>query len=211
MLYPRFIKWLADLPPTYALGLLWWGESTILLCSFAGGYFLSGWLFENLRPSLQQWLFIFYLIIWFIVFYIMHVTFSWISRFMESLLHIHRLGGTTVVNNILRKQEMDKEPENSTENDRISDPYAPPVRIRASAESFKIRYFVILPTVLVLYLLAFTSKIYSLFARQIQTWEPGLLVLPALTSTIVVCWCFWRLMPMLPGYVSVRELISTKK
>jgi len=215
MLYPRFIRWLSNLPPPYALGLLWWGESTILLCSLAGGYFLSGWLFENLRPSFQQWLFVFYLIIWFFVFYIFHTAFSQNSRFFESLIHIHRLGGPKLVDlkllKLRKEQNVAAESEKSPENDKFSDPYMPPVKIRASAESFKFRYFTILPASLVLYLLAFTSKIYTLFAHQIQTWEPGLLVLPALVTAIVACWCYWSLLPMLPGYISVRKLIGHKK
>ncbi|MCX6647454.1 MAG: hypothetical protein NTY09_14005 [bacterium] len=215
MLYPRFIRWLSNLPPPFALGLLWWGETTILLCSLTGGYFFSSWLLENLRLSLQQWLFVFYLIIWFFVFYILHTSFSKNSQFFESLIHIHRLGGPIRVDAIMLKLKIESkdvpEPDKPPENGELADPYMPPEKIRASAESFKIRYFIILPATLVLYLFAFTSKIYSLFAHQIQTWEPGLLVLPALVTAIVACWCFWRLIPILPGYVSVRKLIGHKK
>ena len=215
MVYPRFIKWLANLPPPFALGLLWWGEVTILLCSLAGGYLFSGWLFENLRPSLHQWLFVYYLIIWLVVFYVMHLTFSKNSLFLESLIHIHRLGGPSLAESLLLRMKMDAEitpeSEKKSENEDFSDPFSPPSRIRASADTFRIRYFIILPTALVLYLLAFTSKIYILFTHQIQTWEPGLLVFPALASAIVASWCFWNLLPLLPGYVSVRKLIGNKK
>ncbi len=215
MLYPRIIRWLANLPPPFALGLLWWGEITAVMCSLAGGYLLSNWLFGNLRPSLHQWLFVLALLTYFLVFYIIHFAFSRNSQMMESLIHIHRHGGLECLEFLLRQEKKSGDGNGSCENqgeiEASYDPLEPPLKIKASAESFKIRYFIMLPTILVLYLLAFTSTIYILFARQIQTWDPGLLVLVACTAAIVSSLCFWQLMPFLPGYVSVRKLIGFQK
>lgn len=215
MLYPRIIRWLAKLPPPFALGLLWWGEITAVVCSLAGGYLLSQWLFGNLRPSLQQWLFVLALLTYFLVFYILHFAFSRNSQMMESLIQIHRHGGLECLELLLRHEKKSGNGNGSSENQGDKevkyDPLEPPLKIRASAESFKIRYFIVLPTMLALYLLAFMSTIYILFARQIQTWDPGLLVLPTLATAIVGSLCFWQLMPVLPGYVSVRKLIGFKK
>lgn len=215
MVYPRIIRWLAKLPPPFALGLLWWGETTAVVCFLAGGYLLSHWLFGNPLPSLRQWLFVLDLLTYFLVFYIIHFAFSRNSQMMESLIHIHRHGGLECLELLIRHEKKSGNGNGSSENQgkiEVSyDPLEPPVKIRASAGSFKIRYFIVLPTLLVLYLLAFTSTIYILFARQIQTWDPGLLVLIALATAIVSSLCFWQLMPVLPGYVSVRKLVGFKK
>jgi len=220
MIFPRFIRWLSELPPPFALGLLWWGEITVCLCSLSGGYFLSVFLIENLKPSYQLLLFPLALIIYLLVFYILHLIFTYISLLMEGLVHIHRLGGKR------RAKELSKEARRlktltedkvsydpwgePVEDEPLIDPFAEPPKIRASAEQFKIRYFIILPATLVLYLLSFAVTIYRIFTRQIQTWEPGHLVLPALTTAAVGCLCYWLLMPALPGYVSVRKLIGNK-
>jgi hypothetical protein len=161
------------------------------MCSLAGGYLLSLWLFGNLRPSHQQWLFVLALLTYFLVFYIIHFAFSRNSQMMESLIHIHRHGGLECLEFLHRHEKKSVD--------------------GTSAGSFKIRYFIMLPTMLVLYLLAFTSTIYNLFARQIQTWDPGMLVLLVFAAAIVSSLCFWQLMPFLPGYVSVRKLIGFQK
>ncbi len=215
MLYPRIIRWLAKLPPPFALGLLWWSEITAVMCSLAGGYLLSIWLFSNLRPSFQQWLFVLALLTYFLVFYILHFAFSRNSQMMESLIHIHRHGGLEHLEFVLGREKRSEDGNGSCEDqggkEANYDPLEPPMKIRASAGSFKIRYFIMLPTMLVLYLLAFTSTIYNLFARQIQTWDPGMLVLLTFAAAIVSLLCFWQLMPVLPGYVSVRKLIGFQK
>jgi hypothetical protein len=215
MFFPNFIKWLARNPAPFALGVLWWGESTIVLCTLTGSYLLSSFLFNNLKPSMQPWLFPLALLTYFFVSYVLHFTFGLNSQLMEGLINIHRLGG-------LRRAELLTIEEKSQEKDyrdpasNINKPekhelFSAPQRIRASAEAFKIRYFIILPSVIVLYLLSFTSTIYRIFAHQIQTWEPGWLLLPALAFAVIACLCFWLLQPWLPGYVSVRKLIGFKK
>jgi hypothetical protein len=134
---------------------------------------------------------------------------------MESLIHIHRHGGLECLEFLHRHEKKSVDGNGSCENQGSKetnyDPLEPPLKIRASAGSFKIRYFIMLPTMLVLYLLAFTSTIYNLFARQIQTWDPGMLVLLVFAAAIVSSLCFWQLMPFLPGYVSVRKLIGFQK
>jgi hypothetical protein len=205
MRFRRLIRWLGGLPPSYALGVLWWGESTVLLCSLAGGYLLSAYLFDNLKPSWQSWLFPLALVTWLVVFYVQHTAFAWNSALMEGLVNIHRLGGIRRVD-LLLARERDERGEGE-EGKGLKDPFAPPERIRASAESFKVRYFVVLPSAFVLYLLGFASTIYRIFARQVHAWEPGVLVLPALAAALVACVCYWLLMPMLPGYISVRGLL----
>jgi len=209
MYFRRLIRWLAGLPPPYALGILWWGESTVLLCSLAGGFLLSAYLFNNLKPSWQSWLFPLALLTWLIVFYVLHTAFAWNSLLMEGLVNIHRLGGIRRVD-LLLARERDERREGD-EGEELVDPFAPPDRIRASSESFKLRYFVVMPSALVLYLLGFASTIYRIFARQVHAWEPGMLILPALAATLVACMCFWFLMPMLPGYISVRRLFWRRK
>jgi uncharacterized membrane protein YqhA len=209
MFFPRFIKWLARLPAPYALGLLWWAEATIILCSLAGGWLMSVWLFDHIKPSLRILLFPIALVTYFLIFYLLHFTFSKVSELMEALMHIHRIGGPIQVERLLSRERAMRQEE--VEEGEMPDPYEPPERIRASAEQFKIRYFVVLPTALVLYLLSFASTIYRIFARQFQTWEPGLLVAHAFASVIVACVCYWLLMPSLPGYVSVRRLLGQKK
>ena len=212
MFFPRFIKWLARLPAPYALGLLWWAEVTIILCSLAGGWLISDWLFNHIRPSLRILLLPIALVTYFLIFYLLHFTFSKVSELMEALMHIHRLGGPVQAERLLEREKAawEEEPE-AVEEDGLPDPYGPPERIRASAEPFKIRYFIVLPSVLVLYLMSFASTIYRIFARQFQTWETGLLVAHAFAIVIIACICFWLLMPSLPGYVSVRRLLGQKK
>jgi len=212
MFFPRFIKWLARLPAPYALGLLWWAEATIILCSLAGSWLISLWLFDHIRPSLRILLFPIALVTYLLVFYILHFTFSKVSQLMEALMHIHRLGGLIQVNRMLAREKADRmEDDEKLSGEEMPDPFAPPARIRASAEPFKIRYFIVLSTTLVLYLMSFASTIYRIFARQFQTWETGLLVVHALVTVAVGCVCFWLLMPSLPGYVSVREMLGQKK
>jgi len=213
MFFSRMIKWFAGLPGPYALGLLWWGEATILLCSLAGGHLLSTYLFENLSPTRQQMLFALALLTWFLVFYLMHTTFGKTSQMMEALIDIHRQGGLRRVESLLslERQKRTQLKGKGGESEPLFDPFKPPERVRASAEVFRIRYFVVLPTSLVLYLLGFASTIYRIFARQILTWEPGYLVLPAAATAVVGCACFWLLMPLLPGYVSVRGLLGHKR
>jgi len=212
MFFPRFIKWLARLPAPYALGLLWWAEVTIILCSLAGGWLISDWLFNHIRPSLRILLFPIGLVTYFFIFYLLHFTFSKVSELMEALMHIHRLGGPVMAKKLLAREKAAKEgEEEAVEDMEIPDPYSPPERIRASAEPFKIRYFIVLPTALVLYLMSFASTIYRIFARQFQTWETGLLVTHAFVTVLIGCICFWLLMPSLPGYVSVRCLLGQKK
>lgn len=211
MFFPRFIKWLARLPAPYALGLLWWAEVTIILCALAGGWLISDWLFNHIRPSLRILLFPIALVTFFFIFYLLHFTFSKISELMEALMHIHRLGGPVMAERLVVREKTGREAEQDKAEEDIPDPFDPPERIRASAEPFKIRYFVVLPTALVLYLMSFASTIYRIFARQFQTWEAGLLVGHAFAIVIVACLCFWLLMPSLPGYVSVRRLLGQKK
>jgi hypothetical protein len=209
MFFPRFIRWLSGLPAAYALGLLWWGEITILLCSLAGGYLLSVYLFDNLTGSRQNYLFILAILTYLVVFYFGHFTFAKNSQLMEALLHIHRLGGVARIEK-LALDEQNMLLKDTSETVKKFYPFAPPERIRASAGAFRIRYFIVLPTFIFLYLLGFTSTIYRIFTHQILSWEPGYLVLPALASAIVGCLCFGFLMPALPGYVSVRGLLGQK-
>jgi hypothetical protein len=217
MFFPRFIKWLAGLPAPYGLALLWWIEVTVLLCSLAGGYFLSGFLFENIAPRYQDWLFPAALVTYLLVFYIIHFEFGKISQLMEALMHIHRMGGLPRIER-LRQEELKEiarmkdsggESEGKTEKD-IYDPLEPPRRIRASAQVFQTRYFVVLPSAFLLYLLSFAGTIYRIFTRQIQSWDPAGLALPVLAAVAVACACYWLLMPWLPGYVSVRSLLGHK-
>lgn len=214
MFFPRFIKWLVGLPAPYGLGLLWWGEVTILLCSLIGVYLLSNWGLEKVLPKYEGWLFPGALLAYLVIFYIIHFEFGKVSQLMESLMHIHRMGG------LLRIERLRAEVENSGEVDTETgdddgkvqkyDPLAPPDRIRASAQVFQIRYFVVLPTALLLYLLSFAGTIYRLFTRQILAWEPAGLAMSALGAVIVACLCYWLLMPNFPGYVSIRQLLEEK-
>lgn len=210
MFFPRFIKWLSKLPPPYSLGLLWWGEATIYLTGIAGAYLLSGSIYDNIKPQYEQWLFLLELLIYFLVFYLMHFVFSKVSELMEALLNIHRQGGLIRIQRIM--SEVSSDPDGSDEVDyKIEpdfDPLKPPKRIRASAGPFKTRYFIVLPSAFLLYLLGFVSTIYKIFVLQVQTWEQDALILPALGSVIVACVCYLFLMPHLPGYVSVRNLIK---
>src|SRR4030042_3906949 len=112
MFFPRFIKWLARLPAAYALGLLWWGEGTVVFFTLAGGYLLSAWLFEHIRVSLRILLFPAALLTFLVVFYVLHFTFVKVSQLMEALVHIHRLGGLGRVEHLLapeRKKELSAE------------------------------------------------------------------------------------------------------
>jgi hypothetical protein len=212
MFFPRFIKWLSRLPAAYALGIIWWGEVTIFLCSIAGGHLLSAFLFRAVKLRFEDWLFPGALLTYFFVIYLILFEFGKASQLMEALLHIHRMGGPKVVDGLRKDAIADLIDRKGVDPVQASsdtfDPYAPPERIRASAGAFRIRYFIVLPTALVLYLMSFASTIYRIFVRQIQTWEPSHLVVPALAAAIVGGLCFWFLMPWLPGHVSMGRLLA---
>ncbi|MFH1676100.1 MAG: hypothetical protein ABIC40_03660 [bacterium] len=214
MFFPRLIRRLTDFPAFYALGLLWCGEITVLLCSISGGYFLSRFLFEALKKNNESLLFPAALVTYFIVFYAIHWSFGFNSQLMESLIFIHRSGGIGRFLTLRKKSVIgiEKSPEDESQEEKEDeiDPLKPPERIRASAQVFKIRYFIVLPASLVLYLLGFVSTIYSIFTRQIETWDSKSLAFPALTAFVVGTVCFWLLMPHMPGYVSVRRLLGQK-
>jgi len=213
MFFRRLIRWLADLPAPFALGLLWWAEVTVLLCAMVGAGLLSDFLFDNAKARWENWLFPIALVTYFAVFYLLHFEYTGISLLMEGLVHIHRMGGRARVETLYREAKKKQEEEKSAgiePSTEAMDPYAPPRRIRASAGIFKLRYFIVLPTALVLYLLSFASTIYRIFARQIETWEPSYLVMPAFAMVFIGSFCYWFLMPHLPGYVSVRGLLASR-
>jgi len=213
MLFPTFIKWLAKLPASYALGLLWWAEITVILCSLAGGYLFSAYLFDYMPVANQKWLFAIALLTYLVVYYFIHLVFTKISQLKEMLIDIHRRGGLIYVESLIRKERIEKihvETAGGESEREIPDISKAPGRISASADAFRFRYFVVLPSALALYLLGFTSTIYRIFTRQILTWEPGYLVVPALATAIIGCLCFVFIMPLLPGYVSIRKLIGYK-
>jgi len=210
MKYTEMIKWLAKQPAAFALGLLFWGEITILICSVAGGWLLSRLLVESVTPFRPTAVFIAVFIINMVVFYLMHFTFGHNSRLMEGLINIHRFGGTDRVERLWREHKRELKDSDDYKLDEIRDPFKPPERIRASAEQFKLRYFLILPTGLVLYLLSFASTIYRLFSRQVLAWEPGMLMLTALLIAALSSACFWSMQMWIPGYVSVRKLLGHK-
>ncbi len=212
MFFPQAIKWLSRLPAPYALGLLWWGEATVLLCILTGGHLLSILLFEAMKRHYVDLLFPVALLVYLVVFYLLHLAFSWNSLLMEGLVNIHRQGGPDRVEGLRRMERARRLAEGEDpESEERFDPFGRPDRIRASAEAFKIRYFVVLPTALVLYLMSFASTIYRIFAYQVQAWNRGVLFFCALAAVGIGCLCFWLLMPHLPGYVSVRELIHPKR
>jgi hypothetical protein len=141
----------------------------------------------------------------------MHTAFGKVSQLMEALVHIHRLGGLARLERLRREHLPEGAEGDGKEGDKEAvpdDPLAAPERIRASAEAFRLRYFIVLPTAIFLYLGSFASTIYKIFAHQIETWEPGLLLIPMLAIVGVACLCFWLLIPHLPGYVSVRRLLG---
>ena len=200
------------LPAPYALGLLWWGKVTIFLCSIVGGHLFSIFLFVAMKVRFEDWLFTSGLLTYFLIFYLIYFEFGKNSQLMEALLHIHRMGGPSRVETLRKEaieQAMEEKGIDAVEAGKeIFDPYAEPGRIRASANAFRIRYFIVFPTALVLYLLSFASTIYRIFARQIATWEPSHLVVPAFATAIVAGVCYWLLMPYLPGYVNLKKLLG---
>ncbi len=214
MFFSRLIRWLAGLPAPYALGLLWWGEVTVLFFTMAGGHTLSGFVYEELAIRWENWLFPIALVTYLLMFFVIHREFGKISQLMEAVIHIHRMGGLERIERLRQEEMRQRKPEKLKENEEageeIFDPLAPPERIRASAEAFKIRYFVVLPVAFLLYLMSFTSTIYKIFTRQVLKWDPSSLAIPALAAVAVACLCFWLLMPHLPGYVSVRILLGHK-
>jgi hypothetical protein len=214
MFFKRLIRWLAGFPAPYALGLLWWVEVTVLMCTITGAYLLSNFIFENIKTSMELWLFPIEQVIYLVVFYIMHFEFTNTSLLMEALVHIERMGGRDLVDGLYNKAIRDSEDlaklNPGGKKEIIPNPFGPPDRIRASAGAFRIRYFIVLPTVAILYLLSFASTIYRIFARQIQTWEPSQAVFAALVAVAMSTICYWLLMSFLPGYVSVRRIIGHK-
>ncbi len=214
MIYSRLIKWLSGLHGPVALGLLWWGEVCGIFIFLAVGYLLSGYILENIKPVYESWLFPSALIIYFIVLYSVWTIFTNISLVFEGLVHIQRLGGLDRILTIQAGEALEKRDpglsgdEFEDGNIETYDPLVPPERIRASSGPFRIRYFIVLPTSLVLYLMGYTSTIYSIFTRQILTWEPGNLVLPALATAVFGCLCYFVLLPLFPGYVSLRKLLG---
>jgi hypothetical protein len=211
MFFPRLIRWLAGFPAPYALGILWWAEVTIDLCSIAGGYFLSKFLFEHIMPRFDGLLFPLAIITYGVVYYFIYLTFGQSSQLLEGLIRIHRIGGRLKAEELHRKAKKDvKETDKSKDLEPIIDPFIAPGKIRASAGTFKIRYFVVFPTAIVLYLLIFASTIYRIFTRQIQTLEPGYLLLPSLGVAIFIAICFWFISPYLPGIVPMHMLLGIK-
>jgi len=206
--YTRIIKWLSKQPGPYALGLLFWSEITIYACSLAGGWLLTRFLVETVTPLRPMPIFIAVLIIYFVVFYLIHLVFSHNSRFFEGLINIHRYGGPDRIARLYNEEKQALHDKGDESAGSIEDPFSPPVKIRASAENFKLRYFLILPAALVLYFLSFASTIYRLFARQVFTWDFGMLMLIALLLAALSSVCFWSMMPLLPGYVGVRKLFG---
>jgi hypothetical protein len=134
-----------------------------------------------------------------------------VSLLIEGLAIINRLGGPERAERLFILEKKKREEGAEGEEEPLVNPFSAPERIRASAEGFKRRYFILLPTALVLYLVSFTSTIYRIFARQILTWEPGYLVLPALGTAVLVVACFWFLMPYLPGNVSMLKLLGYRE
>ncbi|HDS30110.1 MAG TPA: hypothetical protein ENN67_03615 [Firmicutes bacterium] len=212
MFFPRYIRRLADMPGPTGLALLWWSEVTVLLCALAAGYFFSSIVFEKLPPRYDSWLFAIALVTYLLVFYIIHFEFVKISQLMEALMHIHRMGGLARIERLRREEAIKKKGKGSDDENgtgkELYDPLKPPRRIRASGQVFKIRYFIVLPSAILLYLFCFTGNIYRIFTRQVLSWDPADLVFPALTAALVACVCFWLLMPHLPGYVSLRKLLG---
>lgn len=209
------LKWLAAHPAPYALGLLWWGEATVILCSLSGGYILSSLLFTNIRVSMQSWLFPIAILTYLLVFFLLHKSFTLNSVLMEGLINIHRHGGLIRIEHLLREESKLEKSNGDTKHSNIETPMINPLdcplRISASAAPFRLRYFIVLPTVGILYLISFASTIYRIFARQIMTIEPGSLVMPAFGVASMLAVCFWLLMPAVPGYISVRKLIGFNK
>ena len=214
MFFSRLIRWLSGFPAPYALGLLWWLEVTVLMCAIAGGYFLSNFLFENVKARWEYWLFPLAQITYLLVFYIMHFEFTRTSQLMEALMHIHRMGGRELVDHLhktaIEESDIRTRQDGEHEMDKIPNPFSPPLRIRASAGPFRIRYFIVLPTAAILYLISFASTIYRIFTRQIQSWDPGYVIMPALIAVALSAVCFWLLMPYVPGYVGLRRLLGHK-
>jgi len=211
MFFPRLIRCLAALPESLALGFLWLAEITTFLCVPAGSYLLSKFLFENIRLDLENVLFPGALLAYFVALYAVYFVFGKVSLLIEGLAAIHRLGGPEQAERVFMVEKKKREEGSGEEESPPVDPFRAPERIRASAEAFKRRYFILLPTVLVLYLMSFASTIYRIFARQVLTWEPGSLVLPALGTAVLVAGCFWLLMPHLPGNVSMLKLLGHRK
>jgi len=219
MFYNRTIRWLVKFPAPYALGLLWWLEVTVLMCSIAGASLWSNFLFLNIKISREAWLFPLAQATYLLVFYILHFEFARTSQLMESLMHIHRMGGAELMDRLYKlalkesKEAQKEAPLGEKEvpsKPEIPDPFRAPDRIRASAGPFRIRYFIVLPTAAILYLFGFASTIYRIFARQLLAWDPGQVVVPALAAVAVSTACYWYLMPYLPGYVSVRRMLGYK-
>jgi hypothetical protein len=210
MFFPRTIRWLAGFPAPFALGILWWAEVTIDLCSITGGYFLSSFIYNNLPPRYDEMLFPLALLTFLLVFFFIYLAFGNISLLMEALLNIHRIGGKLKAEELHRIALKEKDSGTLVEKSgtKINDPYGIPERIRASAGAFKIRYFIVFPTAVVLYLLIYASTIYRIFTRQIQSLDPGNLVLPALGVSIFATVCYWLLLPHVPGSVSVPALLG---
>lgn len=210
MTYRSLIKWLSNQPAPLALGLLFWSEIAIFVFSLAGGWLLARFFVEFQTPFRPVPAFILTFIVYMVAFYILHFIFGRVSQLYECLIDIHRKGGPVRAQNQYKETKAEQKSLESCEIEEILDPFDPPSRIRASAENFKIRYFLILPTALVLYLLGFASTIYRLFVRQVLPWESGMLMTMALLIAALGFACFWAMMSLIPGYVSVRSLLGHK-
>jgi len=182
------------------------------MCSLAGGYLLSDFFCDNIGPNYEVWLFPLSLAIYFLVLYFIYLDFIHISRLMEGLVLISRLGGRERALLLMQAKRHNREKkegsEGEEEEEKVEDIFAVPKRIRASINLFKLRYFVIFPSSIVLYLILFASTIYQIFNRQIVAWGPGGLALPSMGAALVAVVCFWVLMPHMPGYVSFKNLIG---
>ena len=211
MLFSRLIRRLASFPESFALGFLWLAEITTYVCALAGSYLLSRFLFDNIRPDLENLLFSLALLTYLLAFYLVYFIYVRVSLLIEGLAVISRLGGPEKAERAYFLEKKKREEGTGGEDEPMLNPFDAPERVRASAEGFKRRYFILLPTVLVLYLVSFTSTIYRIFARQILTWEPGYLVLPALGTVVLVAACFWFLMPCLSGNVSMLKLLGYRE
>lgn len=212
MFFPFFIKWLSHKPAPFALGLLWWGELTVYICSIAGGYLVSNFIRANIKSNWENALFPLAMATYFLVFYLIMVAFGKVTLLMEALIHIHRMGGPAHLERLQKIEEANKNKPGEEEAEEISERkpglYEEPKRIRASSGVFTLRYLVLLPTVFILYLMSFASTIYKIFTRQLVLIEPGLFVTLGLIVAIVVGICYWQIMRYLPGYVDIAGLMG---